>query len=93
VHNLTGWGAVQVVKGNAGFFFDRSALITDRSDRSVKEKSSIPLHDLYRTPSGQIVHKQAALSRTVADKVQLACAQFDRMGCGTGREGECWIFL
>ncbi|OQE94157.1 hypothetical protein PENNAL_c0004G00369 [Penicillium nalgiovense] len=34
---------------------------------TAKQISSIPLHDQSRTPSGQIVHKQAALSRTVAD--------------------------
>ncbi|KAJ5977897.1 hypothetical protein N7501_001239 [Penicillium viridicatum] len=35
----------------------------------AKQLSSIPLHDQYRTPSGQIAQKPAPLSRTVADPV------------------------
>ncbi|CAI7627309.1 unnamed protein product [Penicillium viridicatum] len=35
----------------------------------TKQLSSIPLHDQYRTPSGQIAQKPAPLSRTVADPV------------------------
>ncbi|CAG8903913.1 unnamed protein product [Penicillium egyptiacum] len=35
----------------------------------AKQLPSIPLHDQYRTPSGQIVRKPAPLSRTVADSL------------------------
>lgn len=35
----------------------------------TKQLSSIPLHDQYRTPSGQIVHRPAPLPRTVADSL------------------------
>ncbi|KAJ6139346.1 hypothetical protein N7471_005832 [Penicillium samsonianum] len=35
----------------------------------IKQLSSIPLHDQYRTPSGHIVHRPAPLPRTVADSL------------------------
>ncbi|KAJ5497055.1 hypothetical protein N7463_009042 [Penicillium fimorum] len=34
-----------------------------------KQLSSIPLHNQYRTPSGQILHKSSLLSRAIADSL------------------------
>ncbi|KAF4761366.1 hypothetical protein N7455_001192 [Penicillium solitum] len=53
--------------GKIDTFSAKPSSAVGSQDTPAKQLPSIPLHDQYRTPSGQIMQKTAPLSRTVAD--------------------------